>query len=183
MLCKAMGANKLIGTDVVPERLELAKSLGLADLVITAGPDAAQQIRSATGGHGTEKTIECSANDSARLTAIQATRKWGDIAMVGEGNACIFTPSPDIIHGQNDGPSAPAAMHPATTADSAMRCFTPGRTDRTPASSAAAVALAFDRSCATSAGDLTHRISRMVACADAIVASGNALANDRRHSV
>ena len=100
MLCKAMGANKLIGTDVVPERIELAKKLGLADVVITGGPDAAQLIREATGGHGTEKTIECSANDSARLTAIVATRKWGDVALVGEGNACTFTPSPDLIHDQ-----------------------------------------------------------------------------------
>ena len=100
MLCQAMGANKLIGTDVVPERLELAKKLGLADVVIPAGPDAVQQVREATGGHGTEKTIECSANDSARLTAIQATRRWGDIALVGEGNACTFTPSPDLIHDQ-----------------------------------------------------------------------------------
>ena len=100
MLCKAMGANKLIGTDVVPERLELAENLGLADVVIPAGPDAVQLIRDATGGHGAEKTIECSANESARLTAIQATRKWGDIALVGEGNACTFTPSPDLIHDQ-----------------------------------------------------------------------------------
>ena len=100
MLCKAMGANKLIGTDVVPERLDLAKKLGLADVVIPAGSDAARLVREATGGHGTEKTIECSANDSARLTAIVATRRWGDIALVGEGNACTFTPSPDLIHDQ-----------------------------------------------------------------------------------
>jgi len=100
MLAKAMGANKLIGTDTVPERLELAKKLGLADLVIPAGPDAVEQIRAATGGYGCEKTIECSANDKGRLTAIQATRKWGDVAFVGEGNACTFQPSPDIIHDQ-----------------------------------------------------------------------------------
>ena len=100
MLCKAMGANKLIGTDVVPERLDLATKLGLADVVIPAGADAAQKVRDATGGRGTEKTIECSANDSARLTAIQATRKWGDVAMVGEGGACAFDPSPDLIHDQ-----------------------------------------------------------------------------------
>jgi threonine dehydrogenase-like Zn-dependent dehydrogenase len=84
----------------VPERLELAKSLGLADVLIAAGPGAVEEIRAATGGHGCEKSIECSANESARLTAIQATRKWGDIALVGEGNSCTFDPSPDIIHDQ-----------------------------------------------------------------------------------
>ena len=100
MLAKAKGANKLIGTDAVPERLALAQKLGLADVVIPAGPDAVEQILAATGGHGCEKAIECSANDKGRLTAIQGTRKWGKLAMVGEGGSCTFQPSPDIIHDQ-----------------------------------------------------------------------------------
>ncbi len=100
MLAKAKGANLTIGTDAVPERLELAKSLGLADLVVPAGPDAVEQILSATGGHGCERAIDCSANDKGRLTAIQGTRKWGKLAFVGEGGSCCFQPSPDIIHDQ-----------------------------------------------------------------------------------
>lgn len=100
MLAKAKGANLTIGTDAVPERLELAKSLGLADLVVPAGPDAVEQILTATGGHGCERAIDCSANDKGRLTAIQGTRKWGKLAFVGEGGSCCFQPSPDIIHDQ-----------------------------------------------------------------------------------
>jgi threonine dehydrogenase-like Zn-dependent dehydrogenase len=100
MLAKAKGANKLIGTDAVPERLELAKSLGLADVVIPAGPTAVEQIREATGGHGCERAFDCSANDKGRLTAIQGTRKWGKLAFIGEGGTCTFQPSPDIIHDQ-----------------------------------------------------------------------------------
>ncbi len=100
MLARAKGANLLIGTDAVPERLELAQALGLVDKAIPAGQDAAEQIRELTGGHGVEKAIDCSANDKGRLTAVQATRKWGDIAFVGEGGSCCFQPSPDIIHDQ-----------------------------------------------------------------------------------
>ena len=100
MLAKAKGANLTIGTDAVPERLELAKSLGLADLVVPAGTDAVEQILTATGGHGCERAIDCSANDKGRLTAIQGTRKWGKLAFVGEGGSCCFQPSPDIIHDQ-----------------------------------------------------------------------------------
>ena len=100
MLSKAKGANLTIGTDAVPERLELAKSLGLADLVVPAGTDAVEQILTATGGHGCERAIDCSANDKGRLTAIQGTRKWGKLAFVGEGGSCCFQPSPDIIHDQ-----------------------------------------------------------------------------------
>src|SRR5271169_6027717 len=38
MLARSMGANKLIGVDVVAERLEVTQKLRLADHVIKAGP-------------------------------------------------------------------------------------------------------------------------------------------------
>ncbi len=100
MLAKAMGANKLIGTDVVEERLELVRKLELADHVLVAGPDNVAEIRKLTGGYGVERAIDASGNDQGRLTAIQATRKWGKIAFVGEGGAVDFQPSADIIHDQ-----------------------------------------------------------------------------------
>jgi len=100
MLAKAMGAQETIGIDVIPERLELAKSLGLADHVLEAGPDNVQQIKDLTDGMGCERTVDCSANDKARLTCIQAARKWGKICFIGEGGSSTFQPSPDIIHDQ-----------------------------------------------------------------------------------
>ncbi len=45
MLAKAMGAQKIIGTDVVPERLKLAKELKLCDEVLVSGPDNVSQVR------------------------------------------------------------------------------------------------------------------------------------------
>jgi threonine dehydrogenase-like Zn-dependent dehydrogenase len=100
MLVRAMGAEKIIGIDVVPERLQIARDLKLADEVLLAGPDNVAQVRRLTGGHGVERAVECSANDKARLIAIQATRKWGKIVFIGEGGTCAFNPSPDIIHDQ-----------------------------------------------------------------------------------
>lgn len=100
MLSKALGAQQLIGVDLVEERLELAKNLGLADHVLKAGPDNVAQIRELTGGHGVERAVDASGNDKARLTAIQATRKWGKIGFIGEGGTVNFQPSPDIIHDQ-----------------------------------------------------------------------------------
>ena len=100
MLAKALGANQLIGVDFVEERLEVAKSLGLADHVLKAGPDNVEEIRSLTGGHGVERAFDASGNDKGRLTAIQATRKWGKIALVGEGGTLSLSPSPDMIHDQ-----------------------------------------------------------------------------------
>ncbi|MFQ9396541.1 MAG: zinc-binding dehydrogenase [Lachnospiraceae bacterium] len=100
MLAKAMGANKLIGVEMNDYRIDLAKKLGLADLVAKPGPDALDQILAATGGKGVERAIDASASDPGRQLAIRATREWGKIAFVGEGGTCTFNPSPDIIRGQ-----------------------------------------------------------------------------------
>ena len=99
-LCRKLGANKVIGIDVIEERLELARRLDLCDEVLPAGPDNVAQVKELTGGHGVERAADCSANDAARAVAIRATRKWGKIVFLGEGGKVEFNPSPDIIHDQ-----------------------------------------------------------------------------------
>lgn len=100
MLCKAMGAQKIIGTEVIDERIRIAKGLGLFDEVLKADAANVEQVRDLTNGMGVERSVDCSANDKARLVCIQATRKWGKIVFLGEGGSCAFDPSPDIIHDQ-----------------------------------------------------------------------------------
>jgi threonine dehydrogenase-like Zn-dependent dehydrogenase len=100
MLAKAMGAQKVLGIDVLPERLELARSLGLFEDVLPAGPDNVAAVRARTGGNGVERAFDCSAHADARLTCIQAARKWGRIVLMGEGGTVAFQPSPDVIHDQ-----------------------------------------------------------------------------------
>ncbi len=100
MLCKAMGANKLIGIESQPSRIEVAKKLGLIDEAFLAGSDNVEQIKAITGGHGVERAFDCSASDLGRATAIRATRKWGKIVMIGEGGTLNFNPSEDMLHDQ-----------------------------------------------------------------------------------
>ncbi len=99
-LCRKLGAERIIGIDVVAERLELAQRLGLCDDVLRSGADNVQQVRDLTGGHGVERAVDCSANADARTAAVRATRKWGRIALVGEGGTLTLSPSPDMIHEQ-----------------------------------------------------------------------------------
>ena len=99
-LCRKLGAHTIIGIDVIPERLKLAKDMGLCDEVLMSGPDNVAEVRKLTGGAGVERAVDCSANDVARATAIRATRKWGRMVMLGEGGRVEFNPSPDIIHDQ-----------------------------------------------------------------------------------
>ena len=99
-LCRKLGAETIIGIDVVDERIRLAQSLGVCDHVLQAGADNVAQVRDLTRGHGVERAVDCSANAEARATAIRATRKWGRIVFLGEGGTVEFNPSPDIIHDQ-----------------------------------------------------------------------------------
>ena len=99
-LCRKLGANRIIGIDVIDERLQLARDLGLCDEVLKSGPDNVTEVKKLTGGNGVERAVDCSANDQARATAIRATRKWGRIVFLGEGGRVEFNPSPDIIHDQ-----------------------------------------------------------------------------------
>ena len=100
VLCRAMGAQKIIGIEVINERLKIAKKLGLVDEALKASPDNVDEVKELTSGRGVEKSVDCSAHDKARLTCIQATRKWGKIVFLGEGGSVEFQPSPDIIHDQ-----------------------------------------------------------------------------------
>jgi threonine dehydrogenase-like Zn-dependent dehydrogenase len=99
-LCRKLGAQQIIGIDVVPERMKIAIDLGLCDAVLASGPENVAEVKRLTGGYGVERAVDCSANDKARATAIRATRKWGKIVFLGEGGTVEFNPSPDIIHDQ-----------------------------------------------------------------------------------
>ena len=99
-LSRKLGAEKIIGIDMLPERLVLAQNLGVCDVTLSAGPENISQILDLTGGHGVERAVECSANAQARATVIRATRKWGKIVMIGEGGTVSFNPSHDMIHDQ-----------------------------------------------------------------------------------
>lgn len=99
-LCRKLGANRIIGIDVVEDRMKLARDLGLCDEVLRSGPDNVSEVRLLTGGNGVERAVDCSANDAARAVAIRATRKWGRIVFLGEGGRVEFHPSADLIHDQ-----------------------------------------------------------------------------------
>ncbi len=100
MLAKAQGATRTIGVDAMPERVELAKRLGIVDVAFGAADGALERIMDETDGFGAEAVIDCSGNPAGRLLAIQGTRQWGRVAFVGEGGSVTFEPSRDIIHKQ-----------------------------------------------------------------------------------
>ncbi len=98
LLCQRLGAE-VVGVESVPERVELAHRLGIADMV-APGDGALSALQERTSRHGFEVAIDCSGNAAARHTCLEAAREWGRVVFVGEGGTVEFAPSPLLIHKQ-----------------------------------------------------------------------------------
>jgi threonine dehydrogenase-like Zn-dependent dehydrogenase len=99
-LCRKLGALRIFGIDVLLERLQLARELGLCDETIPSGSENVAEILAMTANRGVERAIECSGHPEARATAIRATRRWGRVVFLGEGGKVKFQPSADLMHDQ-----------------------------------------------------------------------------------
>ena len=99
-LGKAKGAAPIIGIDTSPARRNLAEHLGLCDHTFAADDLALRNILDVTGGRGCEVGIDCIGAPSARLLVLQAARRWGRCAFVGEGGTVSFDVSELLIHKQ-----------------------------------------------------------------------------------
>lgn len=75
------GAHPIVAIDVLPAKLELAKSLGATHTVL-AGPDAVAAVREATQG-GAQYAIETVGHELVLIQAYQATRRGGATITVG----------------------------------------------------------------------------------------------------
>lgn len=96
LVAKAFGA-RVIAIDLLKERLELASQLG-ADHVVQAGSgDELAQILELTRGLGVDAAIDCSGSPPGQNLALDAARKRGAVAFVGESRATEINPSDQII--------------------------------------------------------------------------------------
>ncbi len=96
LLAKKLGAYEVIGTDPVESRRALAVSLGAVDKAISGTDDEFAEVLPG----GADASVDCSGNGTAQLAAIQHTRRWGRVALVGEGGTLTTDVSADIIHQQ-----------------------------------------------------------------------------------
>jgi threonine dehydrogenase-like Zn-dependent dehydrogenase len=98
MLAASSGAE-VIGVDLIPERLELAKRAGAAH-VLMGGESTAEEVLELTDGRGTEVGIDCSGSAVGRKLCLEAAREWGRVVYIGEGGSVTFEPSPLLLHKQ-----------------------------------------------------------------------------------
>ncbi|MDH4248041.1 MAG: zinc-binding dehydrogenase [Deltaproteobacteria bacterium] len=96
---KAMGA-RVLAVDISPERLALAKALGADALINPRTDNVVDALLTLTGGDGVEKSLDCSGQEEARLAAVRATRTWGVVCFVGEGNTVTLDVSQHLLRRQ-----------------------------------------------------------------------------------
>lgn len=93
LTAKAMGASRVLVTDVVEHRLEFAKSIGADEtLKVVGGVDTLVGEVEAKLGRKPDITIECSGFESSIQLAIKCTKSGGMVVLVGMGAPDVKLP-------------------------------------------------------------------------------------------
>lgn len=75
---------RVIGVESVPYRADYARRLGADVIVNPADPDVLKQIMTLTEGRGVDAAIDCSGVVAAQRLCLDAVRRRGQMAFVGE---------------------------------------------------------------------------------------------------
>ncbi|MGB2819504.1 MAG: zinc-binding dehydrogenase [Phycisphaerae bacterium] len=88
---------RVIAVEGHPYRAELALQLGAVAAIDPGAEDALQQIMDLTDGVGVDKALDCSGAPEAQRLMIDAARRRGQVAFVGEGGDLTVRVSRDTI--------------------------------------------------------------------------------------
>ncbi|WP_276356968.1 zinc-dependent alcohol dehydrogenase [Cohnella caldifontis] len=77
---------RVIGVESNPYRIEVARRLGIDEVVDPRDPDALEKIKAMTGGIGPDCAVDCSGVPAAHRLCIDAVRRKGKVAFVGESH-------------------------------------------------------------------------------------------------
>lgn len=85
---KMVGANKIIGIDINPSKVELAKKFGMTDFINPKNtPDVVEAIMDLTKG-GADYSFECIGNVDIMRQALECCHKgWGESVIIGVAGA------------------------------------------------------------------------------------------------
>jgi L-iditol 2-dehydrogenase len=89
---------RVLGVESVPWRVERAQKMGAAAVLDPRATDLVAQIRELTDGRGVDCALDCSGSVHAERLCIDATRRKGKVAFIGEcGDDLAIRISPDMI--------------------------------------------------------------------------------------
>lgn len=81
-LARAIGAARLLATDILPHRLEAARSLAAETFQADGGREAGE-IVAATGGRGVDVALEAAGENEAVEAAVASLRPGGRLVLIG----------------------------------------------------------------------------------------------------
>lgn len=90
---RAMGASTVALFDILPEKLELARSLGFEHVFDSRQVKAVDVINGLTGDRGVHVAIEAAGVPATMLSAMQVTRRAGKVALLGNPSADVTIPA------------------------------------------------------------------------------------------
>ena len=96
---RAAGCGRVFAVDVVPEKLDLALSLGADDVINAASDDAdvGAQIARFTAGRGADIAVEAVGTQAALQTALNGLRKGGHLALIGNLSPTVGLPLQTVV--------------------------------------------------------------------------------------
>ena len=92
----ARGA-RVIAVESHPYRARLARALGAEAVIDPGDPGALAQIRDLTGGEGADKGLDCSGTAAGQRLLIDAVRRRGQVAFIGESGDLHLHVSGDLL--------------------------------------------------------------------------------------
>src|SRR5262245_47241587 len=98
-LAVEMGA-RVIAVDIAPQRRELARQFGAAEVIDPTAHDMVAAIAELTHGEGAHKTLDASSAPDARAAAVRSVRAWGTAWFVGERGQVTLDVSADLLRRQ-----------------------------------------------------------------------------------
>lgn len=81
-ICRALGARKIVATEVSPYRIDLAKKMKVDEVLDPRRPDLEERLKELAPG-GFDGTLEMSGHPSQLKLAIDHTRPGGRISLLG----------------------------------------------------------------------------------------------------
>jgi alcohol dehydrogenase len=95
------GASRVIGIDMMENRLQVARTLG-AETVDARQGSVVESIREMTGGFGADVVIEAVGNPQALQQALKVVRRGGRMSVVGLFSTAVEIPLNELVyHGVN----------------------------------------------------------------------------------
>ena len=82
-LARLAGATQVVATDVMPHRVEAARSVGASEAFLACRGEEVAQIQAATQGEGVDVVFEVAGDNAAVETAVAAVRPGARVILIG----------------------------------------------------------------------------------------------------